>query len=348
VRNAAEKLLMPSGPRRFRKILIVKPSSLGDIIHALPLLSAVKTALPDSEVHWVVANGFEGVLQGHPMIRRLWVIHKEDWKRPSRFISTVSEFRNLLRGLRSERYDLVIDLQGLLRSGLITALSGSSLRVGFSDARELSPLFYNLKVRGGTGVHAVERYLRLASLVGIDAVGVDFPLPPVPDAFHHGGPYYVVVPGARWPTKRWPVEYFIDVIRELPMTAVVVGSREDIDIAGAIVAGTEGHSINMAGKTDLKVLFSIIAGASFMLSNDSGPMHVGAAMSVPVYAMFGPTSEVLTGPYGDGHRVFKADIGCSPCFRKTCAAMTCMREITPRQVIRAITEDRRHFCCLKD
>ncbi|HEC96962.1 MAG TPA: glycosyltransferase family 9 protein [Nitrospirae bacterium] len=343
MRGGATKPLMPSGSRKFRKILVVKPSSLGDIIHALPLLNAVKTALPDSEVHWVVAKGFEGVLQGHPMIKRLWVIHKEDWKRPSRLMSTVSELGNLFRGLRSERYDLVIDLQGLLRSGLITALSGASLRVGFSDARELSPFFYNLKVRGGTGIHAVDRYLKLASLIGIDTDGVDFRLPSTQDTFHSKGAYYVVVPGARWPTKRWPVEYFIDVIKALPTTAVIVGSREDIDIAGTIALNTSGHSINMAGKTDLKRLFSIIEGASFMLSNDSGPMHSGAALSVPVYAMFGPTSEVLTGPYGDGHRVFRADIGCSPCFRKTCATMRCMREITPRQVIKAITEDRGHF-----
>ncbi len=343
MREAAEKPLMPSNSRKFRKILVVKPSSLGDIIHALPLLNAVKTALPDSEVHWVVAKGFEGVLQGHPMIKRLWVIHKENWKRPLKLISTVSELGTLFRGLGFERYDLVIDLQGLLRSGLITALSGASLRVGFSDARELSSFFYNLKVSGGTGIHAVDRYLKLASLIGIDTGGVDFPLPPIQDTFHSEDPYYVVVPGARWPTKRWPVEYFIDVINALPTTAVIVGSREDVDIAGTIALNTEGHSINMAGKTDLKKLFSIIKGASFMLSNDSGPMHMGAALSVPVYAIFGPTSEVLTGPYGDGHRVLRADIGCSPCFRKTCATMKCMREVTPGQVIKAITADRRHF-----
>ncbi len=343
MREAAGNILMPSNLRKFRKILIVKPSSLGDIIHALPLLDAVKTVLPDSEVHWVVARGFEGVLQGHPMIKRLWVIHKENWKRPLKLISTVSELGNLFMGLRFERYDLVIDLQGLLRSGLITALSGASLRVGFSDARELSPFFYNLKVRGGTGIHAVDRYLKLASLIGIDTGGVDFPLPPIQDTFHSEGPYYVVVPGARWATKRWPVEYFIDVIKALPTTAVIVGSREDIDIAGTIALNTSGRSINMAGKTDLKRLFSIIGGAFFMLSNDSGPMHMGAALSVPVYAIFGPTSEVLTGPYGDGHRVLRADIGCSPCFRKTCATMRCMREVTPGQVIKAITEDRRHF-----
>ncbi len=342
MRDEAGKPLMPSSLHRFRKILIVKPSSLGDIIHALPILNAVKTALPDSEVHWVVAKGFEGVLQGHPMIKRLWVIYKENWKRPSRFISTVSELGKLFRGLGFEKYDLVIDLQGLLRSGLITAMSGAALRVGFSDARELSPFFYNLKVRGGTGIHAVDRYLKLASLIGIDTDGIDFPLPLIQDTFHPEGPYYVVVPGARWSTKRWPVEYFVDVIKALPATAVIIGSSEDVDIAGTIALNTEGHSINMAGKTDLKKLFSIIKGASFMLSNDSGPMHIGAALSVPVYAVFGPTSEVLTGPYGDGHMVFRADIDCSPCFRKTCATVRCMREITPGQVVKAITEGRRH------
>jgi len=331
--------VMLSGLRGFRKILIVKPSSLGDIIHALPLLNAVKTSLPDAEVHWVVARGFEGVLHGHPMIDRLWVINKDEWKRPSRLLSTVSELGSLFRGLRAERYDLVMDLQGLFRSGLITALSGAPLRVGFSDARELSPVFYNLKIEGGTGIHAVDRYLRLASLVGIDTSVIEFPLPSVRKDSCPAPPYYIVVPGARWSTKRWPVEHFIEVIRNLPMTAVLVGGREDIGIAGTIASATAGISVDLTGKTDLKGLFSVISGAAFMLSNDSGPMHAAAALSVPVYALFGPTSEVLTGPYGDCHRVFRADVDCAPCFRRKCETVRCMREIPPARIINAVREE---------
>ncbi len=335
----AEEVLMPSSPLRFNKLLIVKPSSLGDIIHALPLLNAVKQARPDAEIDWVVARGFEGILRRHPMIGRLWIINKDDWKRPGRLVSTASEVVSLLRGLRSIGYDIAVDLQGLFRSAIIAALSGAPLKAGFSDARELSPLLYNLKVEGGMGVHAVDRYLRLASLIGIEAETVDFPLPPPAGDFHPGTPYYVVVPGARWPTKRWPVEYFVEVIRELPMTAVIVGGRDDLGIAEWIVSKTGDKAVNLAGRTDLGGLLSVIRGAAFMLSNDSGPMHAAAALSVPVYALFGPTSEILTGPYGDGHRVFRADVDCAPCFRRRCRTVKCMRDIQPAWIVEAALED---------
>ncbi len=323
-----------------RRVLIVKPSSLGDIIHALPVLNALKSAVPGAEVHWVVARGFEGILEGHPMIERLWVISKEEWKRPAGLFRTASELGRLIKGLRAARYDLVIDLQGLLRSGLITVLTGAPRRAGFSDARELSHLCYNLKVEGGRTCHAVERYLRVAALLGIGVEDVAFPLPPFGGGVGFGGPYYVVVPGARWPSKRWPVEYFVEVIDSVPIRAVMAGSAADSEVARAILARTRREVVDMVGKTDLKTLVSILKGASFVLSNDSGPMHIAAALSVPVYAVFGPTSELLTGPYGHGHRVFNSRMGCSPCFRRRCASLECMRRVTPEVVIERIMEER--------
>ncbi len=322
------------------KILVVKPSSLGDVVHALPFLNALRSSLPGAEIHWVIARGLEGMLEGHPYVERLWVIDKEQWKRVSRLGATLSGLKALVQGLRAERYDLAVDLQGLLRSALITAFSGASLKAGFSDARELSPLFYDLKTRGGGDIHAVDRYLKLAALLGMRTGEVLFPFPQVREDNGVRGQYWVVVPGARWPSKRWPVEYFIEVVKALPMRAVIIGGRDDAGIAGRIVSALpEGTVVNLAGKTDLPRLLSVIKGASFMVSNDSGPMHIGAALSVPVYALFGPTSEVLTGPYGEGHHVFRAPIECSPCFRRTCRTMRCMRDLVPEEVAETIRRD---------
>jgi heptosyltransferase-1 len=336
-----------------KKILIVKPSSLGDIIHSLPLLHSIKSSLPDSTIHWVIAHEFKDILEDHPLIDRLWVIHKNRWRKLSSIGETLAELRGLFKNLRAEHFDTVIDLQGLLRSGLITASTAAPVRIGFSDAREMSHLFYNASLRGGKDLHAVERYLKLADLLGIEVKDCSFPLPPVGDTGILEKPYYVVAPGARWKTKQWPADHFVDVINSLSSDsqdidpgqakAVIIGCSQDIQLAKKIAANTAGHVINMAGKTDLKQLMSIIKDASFLLTNDTGPMHIAAALSVPVFGIFGPTSEGLTGPYGNGHTVFKSDIECSPCYRKKCRTITCMTDISPDEIIKKIVESYKKF-----
>lgn len=329
----------------YRKILVVKPSSFGDIIHSLPFLYSLRKRHPDAEIHWVVARGLEGLLEDHPMISRTWIVEMSAWKKPSRIPETIAELRSLFRSLKQEGYDLAIDLQGLLRSAVITLFSGAPVRAGFSDARELSPLLYNLKVPGGRNLHAVDRYLKLASLVSADtevshsADKVRFPLPELKSIDLPAETYYIVVPGARWENKRWPVEYFIDVINSLPYKAVITGTKEDIGLAERIVSETGDRSINMTGKTGIKELISYVKGASFLLSNDTGTMHLGAALSVPVFAVFGPTDDALTGPYGEKKKVFRAELECSPCFKRSCRTTECMNELYPDPVIDAIKEE---------
>ena len=154
--------------RNPQKILIVKPSSLGDVVHSLPFLNAMKTCFPEAEIHWVIAKGLEGLLDGNPMIERLWVINKDAWKKIDNAKNTVTEIRNLFKGLKKEKFDLVIDLQGLLRSGIITKSTGAPVRIGFQEAREGSRFFYTHKVKGGKDIHAVDRYLKIASVLGCD------------------------------------------------------------------------------------------------------------------------------------------------------------------------------------
>jgi heptosyltransferase-1 len=323
-----------------KKILIVKPSSLGDIIHSLATLNAIKKA-GEYTVDWVVASGFEGLLDGHPMIRHLWIIKKQQWR------SLVGAWRFprdiflLSRRLREERYDIVIDLQGLFRSGLITFLSGAHLRVGFSDAREKSSIFYNKKLPGGKDIHAVERYLKLLRLIGIDPDEIHFPMPPTKGSISVNGPYYIVVPGARWQSKRWLPEYFGETIyllsKSIPeLKALLVGSKEDVSISEEVKAYSRADCIDLTGRTTLKQLMQLIKGASFVVTNDSGPMHLAAAYGVPVFAIFGPTDENLTGPYGQLHNVLRAKISCAPCFRRSCKHITCMREVSPEMVMERI------------
>lgn len=332
------------------KILIVKPSSLGDVVHSLPALNAISKRFPQAQIHWVIAQGFEGLLEGHPMIHRLWVIRKDSWKKIQNAGKTIQEVRILFRQLKQEKFDLVIDLQGLLRSGIITGATGSPLRIGFKEAREGSRVFYTDSVEGGRNIHAVDRYLKIAAHLGCDVSDIRFPLPPVespsacslqPAAMNNLDRYAVLVPGARWETKKWPADNFGRLASLLPIRTVIIGSRADRVIADKIVSLSRGMSISLAGNTGLKDLVDIMRGAQFVVSNDSGPMHIAAALGIPVFAIFGPTDPLRTGPYGKGHTVIRSDTSCSPCFKKACNDIKCLKKISANEVFKIITAKQR-------
>jgi lipopolysaccharide heptosyltransferase I len=331
----------------FGKILIVKPSSLGDVVHSLPFLHAVRSCFPKAELHWVIAKGLEGLLQGHPMIDRLVSINKDLWKKISSAETTLKEIIRLFRQLRNEQYDLVVDLQGLLRSGLITMVTSAPVRVGFAEAREGSRFFYTLKVRAGREVHAVERNMKIAAALGCRSDDIVFPFPPDDENSGKGqdlkkrfGEYSVIVPGARWKTKIWPSENFGRVAAMLPIRSVVIGSETERRIAEEVVSYSMGKALSLAGETGLKELLSVIRSARMVITNDSGPMYIAAALHVPVIAVFGPTSPLRTGPYGTGNIVLQSSAECVPCFKKTCRGLRCMHDITTdavsREALRAL------------
>jgi lipopolysaccharide heptosyltransferase I len=332
-------LKLPSGTER---ILIIKPSSLGDVVHSLPFLNAIKARFPAASIHWVIAKGLEGILEGHPMIDKLWIVNKDDWKKIGNLKVTVSELKELFKNLKKERYDVAFDLQGLMRSGVITSATGAPARIGFKEAREGSRFFYTHKIEGGKGIHAVDRYLKMADFAGCDISNVVFPLPvglqtssSIPASWS-SGEYAVIVPGARWKTKKWPAEKFGKLASRLPLKTIIVGGKTDKDIADEIVSLSNGRATSLAGKTDFMELIEVIRHARFIVSNDSGPMHIAAALGVPVFAIFGPTDAGKTGPYGKGHTVIRENISCAPCFRRTCEDLKCMNSLSAERVYRII------------
>ena len=336
-----EKIPIKSIPR---KVLIVKPSSLGDVVHSLPFLSALHECFPFAEIDWVIAKGIEGILEGNPLVSKLWVIDKDKWKKVGRIPGTISELGRLARALKTEQYDIVIDLQGLLRSGLITKATRAPVRIGFAEAREGSSLFYTHRVKSGRDLHAVDRYLKVARALGFEERDVRFPMPLVRESERieqfkgKVGDYAVIVAGARWNTKRWPAEQFARLAASLDMTSVVVGGAADRDLSKAIEKQSKGKAISMAGETGIDDLIWLIRGARLMISNDSGPMHIAAACGIPVVAIFGPTNPGRTGPYGPNNIVLKSGAGCAPCYKRTCKDMKCMREISPERVLEAVRD----------
>ena len=324
------------------KILIIKPSALGDIVHSLPFLHAVKKEYPASEVHWVIAKSLHPFLEGHPLVDRFWIFDKDQWRRSSNLKRTLPELRSFSKGLRSQKFDVSVDLSGLLRSGLITLVSGATYKVGFDTGREGSPIFYTHKVHGDMSIHAIDRYLKIAEFLGCDTSEIQYPFAP-----HDENPavcndlpedYCVIVPSAGKEANRWPAERFGELASELPVHSVLLASAGDKPVVRRVMEKSSGRITSLAGKTSLKDLIPVIRRAKFMVSNDTGPMHIAAAFEVPVFAIFGPANPARTGPYGAMHTVIRRELECSPCYaREPCGNWRCMEEISVRMVLDEIS-----------
>jgi lipopolysaccharide heptosyltransferase I len=331
------------------KILIIKPSSLGDIIHALPFLKTLRGSFRDAEIEWVISTGLKDVLDGNQLVDKLITFDKDSWKEPSRLPRTVKEIAALVKTLRSKQYDMVIDLQGLLRSGLMTFFSRSPRKIGFRQAREGSRIFYNQKISSNGSLHAVDRCLEVARYLDIRNTGVEFPITIDKSAKRrvrkltgNTREYVVIAPSARWSTKRWPSRYFGLLISRLSVPCVITGSRSDDRIVREVLRSSGGKGLSLCSRTDLKELIALISESKVVVSNDSGPLHIGAALGVPVVALFGPTEPGKTGPYGwkenRNLKVIRQDIPCSPCFRKKCKDPLCMKGIQVETVLEEIRE----------
>ncbi|WP_300456964.1 glycosyltransferase family 9 protein [Desulfobacula sp.] len=320
-----------------KKILIIKPSALGDIVHSLPFLASVKKKFPLAEIDWVVAHGLHTFLEGHPMINQLWVIKKDQWKKPGHLARTLKEINALRKGLKASGYDVSIDLSGLLRSGIITYLAGAKIKLGFKASDEGSPFFYTHKIHGSMNIHAIDRYMEIAGFMGCDTDTIDYPLAPydpTPPILRELPPQYgVMSPSAGKPANRWPAEKFGRLASKLTLPTVVIANAAEAGIAEQVVGHAKGNAISVAGRTSLKDLLALIAGASFFVCNDTGPMHIAAALNIPVFAIFGPANPVRTGPYGSIHTVIQKKMDCAPCYAKQpCSHFRCMNELSVQAV----------------
>lgn len=320
--------------RRYERICIIKPSSLGDVIHSLPVLAALRQACPEAYIGWVVAPASASLLEGHPQIDEVLLFDRRGWGRLRRLPRTTVEVAGFVRTLRSRRFDLVVDLQGLLRSGLIAFVSGASERVGFAAGREQAHRFYTRRIEVPNGpVHAVDRYMLLAEAITGESHAVTFPLGLSPEDYEEADgflaeaglgphrPVAVLSPGARWSAKRWAPERFAELAghlrARLGLEPILLGGPGEEGVVEA-VRRAMGEAAPTAFFTSLRVVAALFDRARLAVTNDSGTMHLAAAAGCPVVALFGPTDPRLTGPYGVGHEVVRHPVVCSPCFLKTC------------------------------
>ncbi|MDM8007551.1 MAG: lipopolysaccharide heptosyltransferase I [Phycisphaerae bacterium] len=334
----------------FRRILIIKPSSFGDVIHAMPVLHGLRTRFPRARISWLVANSCAGLLEGHPDLDEVIRFDRKRYGRIGRGLAPTVEFIRFLGELRRRSFDLVLDLQGLFRSAFLTLVTGARVTLGFARAREFAPLFYSRRIPvPNPEMHAVDRNYLFARALGFGDLPVSFNLPVRPEAAEtvaavladhgiaRGRPYALMAPGTRWETKRWPAAGFAEVARrihaELALPVVLIGMEDEVGVAREVERAAGGGIVNLAGRTKLPELIALVAGAALCVMHDSGPMHLATALGRPMVAIYGPTSPQRTGPYHRPESIARLDLLCSPCYIRRVADCPhdhrCMRDVSP-------------------
>jgi len=298
--------MMTSGPLR---ILIVRLSAVGDTVHGLPVLCALRDNLPNAHISWVVEERAASVLKGHPALDRLIVA-------PRRWLRSPMAVWRLRRQLRAVHPQIAIDLQGLAKSAIAARLSGAPVRIGAAspDGRELST-WLNNRLVNLTASHVVDRYLELLGPLGISRPAVRFDVPRhAEDELNMGrfvrdrglgGGFALLNPGAGWASKRWPVERFAAVARHLGRhrrlpSVVVWAGAEERAWADQIITTSAGFA-HMAPPTTLGELSELARRSRFFIGSDTGPLHLAAAVGTPCIGLYGPVSAEKNGPYGSGH-----------------------------------------------
>lgn len=351
MRSVAERAIFPAG-RAPLKILILKPSSLGDVIQALPVLRLLKRHWRDAEIFWWIDSHLAPLLEGDPDLAGVVRFERRRWTSPARW----PEMLGSVLGMRAQQFDWVIDLQGLLRSAVFGWLARGKSFIGLDTlcegGREGANAFYDMAVTTPRGLHAVERYLSVLRALNVPA-DADFQwLPARPAAAAalkakwpqaEGARWIAIQPGARWPTKCWPAQNFAEVVRQLAQGFpdghfAVLGSAEDRPRAEIICRAQPERALNLCGETSLPEMIEWLRLCKLMITNDTGPMHAAAALGVPVVAVFGPTDARNTGPYGQLGNVLRIELPCAPCHKSYCSwnnPMECLTAISPQMVLEA-------------
>ena len=333
------------------KILILKPSSLGDIVQALPVLRLLKQHYLTAEIYWWVETRNAPLLEGDPDLAGLFLFERDRWAKPWNW----AEMGKSIFDLRRHRFDLIIDLQALARTGTIGWLANGKCLVGLHDTRELAAGYYDISVpRPSPETHAVDWYLETLRAVRVP-VHQNFDWLPRRNALADEArtilslddrPVVALLPGARWENKRWPVEHFAQMVRELrirrdDLRFAILGGKSDSTLAQQIFAAAPDACVDLTGRTSLPQMVEVIRHCRIVVTNDTGPMHVAAALRKPVVGLFGPTNPLRTGPYHQTHLALQRnDLPCVPCMKATCSyrePLACVQGTPPLRVAQEVS-----------
>ncbi|MFI4882064.1 MAG: glycosyltransferase family 9 protein [Phycisphaerales bacterium JB064] len=349
---------MAHPPTQPERILIIRPSALGDVCRSVPVLAALRARWPQATIDWLVQDAFADAIAAHPALSSVVSFPRRDLSplaRPDKLLAGLKWGA----GLRRRRYDLVIDCQGLMRSGVMTLATGAPIRLGAADARELAPLAYTRRVPASADMHAVDRMMALAQ-AAIDTFGAaepiaapDMRLYTTPEARAKaalalspakGAQVVVLAPTSRWPAKQWPDERFA-----LLASAIL----ENTDAALAVVGGPgeerqcertralaydNPRVIDLVGHTGIGELMAIVQQSTLVVANDSAVLHMAVGFDRPLVALFGPTLTNLVGPYKRDADVLQHERPDHPSAHKNAANARMMRAIAAEEAISAVLE----------
>ena len=359
--------------RDFERILLVKPSSLGDIVHALPVLAGLRRRYPSAHIDWLVSRPLAPLLEAHPGLNEVVIFDRRAIGQVTHGATAARTLWALLGALRRRRYGLVVDLQGLFRSGVFSWATRAAVRLGFRRSRELAWLFYTDYIPepsapSGSGaphpanpadVHAVDRNVAVGELLGFAPAPVAFALP-LPERVRievaelldvegvssietDRGSFVAIVPGTRWETKRWPAARFaevIDVLQAEGWPCVLAGAPDEAALCAEIVETCGTDVVNLAGRTRVDQFAGLLAASALVVCHDSAAAHLAVAFDRPLVCLIGPTNPARTGPYGRPESVVRLPLDCAPCYLRRLVQCPhqhrCLRELTVDTVLTAI------------
>src|SRR5262249_50594693 len=348
VKNRASSLQFAE----FSRILLIKPSALGDVVHTLPVLVKLRARYPRARIDWLITPENAEIVRDHPALSNVVLFARRDFSKRGHRRRAVRGFLELLRQIRNAKYDLVIDMHGQVRSAFFALISVARVRIGFDrpikrtltvssehdlknvpshgwrGAREGSWIAYTHRIPIPTlDVHAIDRYLWVGELLGFDDRPPDLMIHLSPEAVRNverllkekgaeaSQPLVVLVPGTIWETKHWTIEGFAGVARHFlreGFAVALAGTKRDQPRCRQIAAAAPG-ACDFSGKTTPAELAALIRRAEVAVTNDSGSMHVAASLDKPMVSVFGPTIPVHIGPYERPESVVRVDLPCSPC-----------------------------------
>jgi heptosyltransferase I len=356
-----------SGSSPPKRVLIVRLSSLGDVIQTLPLPAAIRRSFPQTKIGWAIDAELVPAIAGHRDVDYIHPCPRAVWRKAARnplcWPRIGMALRNFAGEIRDAGYDVAIDAQGLLMSALIPFAARITRRVGFAHRRELSHFFYTERYVSKEEYFDPQRphfehMLALARAIGCDSSDHGLALPEVAahvrdaiaarldKAFESGGPLIAVAPGTQWPSKQWPMQHWAQLLEMiLTRTAanvVLIGSREEAELAAQLIQGQnqrgQARILNLAGRTTLPELYALLGRTPIVIAADTAPLHAaGAARCAHLIGLYGPTPGGRTGPHGSPDvRLLCAapKLDCQPCRRPRCRYGTnqCMRNIAPADV----------------
>jgi heptosyltransferase-1 len=335
-------------------VLVVRVGAMGDVLHALPAVAALRRARPEWEMDWVVDPRWAPLLVGDgkmgPVVGKVQIAETKAWSKAPLSVGTLRSVRGLRAALRELRYDLVVDVQGTLRSAVIGRMAGAKELVGFADPREaMAGRFYSRRVVR-SGVHVVEQNVALLSeACGVALEAESFALPLTEWAENWAEreavmsrPLCLLAPGAGWGAKQWPAERFgalAKVLRGMGYDVVVNAAREGDALAGEVIAASalgDGRDAARVVVCNVAGLVALMRRTDLMVGGDSGPMHLAAALAVPTVALFGPTDPARNGPWGPGSKVVVRDRASVTSYKRREEVDAGMASISVERVVEAV------------